>query len=175
MVFGDGKTKEFEYIQVDPPVSWDMKRFGPLGIDPMRWGGKTFIALCRQCEERYTEDPTVDAFGDPRPDHSFSSEEAKRPVCWDCQSAAFSDALEADILAMFEEKLGLAEKHRDALKGFIETMFTDPKKIVQVADLDNRVGSLERQIVIMWAIIGGLVVALLAIVVSLVVAFVGGA
>jgi hypothetical protein len=39
---------------------------------------------------------------------------------------------------VFEEKLELAEKHRNTLKDFIETMFTDPKKLMQVADLDKR-------------------------------------
>lgn len=53
-------------------------------------------------------------------------------------------------------------------------MFTEPKKMMQLADLDNRVKGLERQTNIMWAIIGGMIVALLAVVVALVIALVGG-
>lgn len=175
MVFGSGNAKEFEYIRLDPPVCWDMSWCLERGIIPDHWGGKTFIALCRKCEERHAEDPAVDALGHPMPNHLFTSEEDKRPVCWDCREAAFGEAFEHDIIAVLEEKLGLAEKHREALRSFIETIFTDPKKIVQLADLDNRVKGLERQNTIMWAVIGGLVIALLAVVVALVVALVVGA
>jgi hypothetical protein len=58
------------------------------------------------------------------------------------------------MLLVLEEKLGLAELHRDALKSFIETIFTDPQKILQVKDLDNRVRKLEKQNGRLWAALG---------------------
>ena len=58
------------------------------------------------------------------------------------------------MLLVFEDKLGLAELHRDALESFIETIFTDPQKILQVQDLDNRVRSLEKQTNRLWIAVG---------------------
>jgi hypothetical protein len=63
------------------------------------------------------------------------------------------------MLLVLEDKLGLAELQRDALKSFIETVFTDPQKILQVQDLDNRVRSLEKQTNRLW-IAGGLLAVL---------------
>jgi hypothetical protein len=65
--------------------------------------------------------------------------------------------------------LGLGETDRRAIKAFIETIFTDPKKILQVQDLDNRVRSLETQNNIMWGVIGGTIITLLALVVTIIV------
>lgn len=75
-------------------------------------------------------------------------------VCDDRQSATLSEALEEEMLLVLENKLGLAELHRDALKSFIETIFTDPQKILQVQYVHNRVLSLEKQTNRLW-IAGG--------------------
>jgi type IV secretory pathway component VirB8 len=58
------------------------------------------------------------------------------------------------MLLVLEDKLGLAELHRDALDSFIETIFTDPQKILQVQDLDNRVRNLEKQTNRLWIAVG---------------------
>jgi hypothetical protein len=74
-------------------------------------------------------------------------------VCKDCRSAVLSEALEGEMLRVLESKLGLAERDRDALKALIETIFTDPKKILQVKDLDNRVRELEKQNGRFWTLL----------------------
>ena len=40
-------------------------------------------------------------------------------MCDDCHSAALSEALEEKMLLVLDDKLGLAELHRDALESFI--------------------------------------------------------
>lgn len=70
--------------------------------------------------------------------------------CEQCRDESFAEALEADILDTLERKLGLTEKDRDALREFIQTVFTDPKKILKVQELDNRVAGLEKQISNLW-------------------------
>jgi hypothetical protein len=101
------------------------------------------IALCVRCEQRYTDDPNKDAYGIPIHD---DPEDDLEIVCRECQSAALSAALEGEML-------GLAERDRDALRSFIETVFTDPKKILQVQDLDNRVRELEKQNERYWTLL----------------------
>ena len=64
----------------------------------------------------------------------------------------------------------MAEKHRDALKLFIETIFTDPQKILQMQDLNNRVSDLEKQTGRLWVALGiaaGLVAISIAAVVAI--------
>jgi hypothetical protein len=73
------------------------------------------------------------------------------------------------MLLVLEDKLGLAKLHRDALKSFIETIFTDPQKILQVQDLDNRVLSLEKQANRLWIAVG-IARGLLALLITSVVA-----
>ena len=95
-------------------------------------------------------------------------------MCRDCHSAALSEALEEEMLLVLESKLGLAERDRDALRSFIETVFTDPKKILQVQDLDNRVRELEKQngrfwtaVQLAYGLLAVLITAVLAIAVAL--------
>jgi hypothetical protein len=116
---------------------------------------------------RYTEDPNKDAYGISIHDYP---EDDREIVCDDCRSAALSEALEEEMLRVLESKLGLAERDRDALRSFIETIFTDPKKILQVKDLDNRVRELEKHNGRLWtalAIEGGLLAVLIASVVAI--------
>jgi len=105
------------------------------------------------------EDPTRDVDGQPIPEEAILFEELREPVCDTCIEAN----RDAEIVAILEGKLGLSEKDRDALRSFIETVFTDPAKILQVKDLDNRVRSLERQNNIMWGLVGVLVAAVIAL------------
>jgi nucleoside-triphosphatase THEP1 len=84
---------------------------------------------------------------------------ASEAVCWQCRSEAFGQALRADMVQIIDETLGLGETDRRAIRSFIETIFTDPKKILQVRDLDNRVRYLEKQNNIMWTVIGGVIIA----------------
>ena len=79
------------------------------------------------------------------------------------------EALEADLLYVLEDKLGFAEKHRDALKLFIETIFTDPQKILQMQDLNNRVRELEKQTDRLWTVYVGAILALLVALAALVI------
>lgn len=48
----------------------------------------------------------------------------------------------------------MSEKDRGALRSFIETVFTDPKKILKVQELDNRVEGLEKQRTFLLWVIG---------------------
>lgn len=85
-------------------------------------------------------------------------------LCGACIADEQRAELEAEALEPPESKLGLAEKHRDALRSFVETVFTDPQMILQVNDLDNRVRSSERQNKnVMWGIVRVLVVAVIAL------------
>jgi hypothetical protein len=124
-------------------VKLDMSRLARLRSNPNDlWGNQTPIAICVRCERRYTEDPNRDHWG--LSVHEDWEDDLEN-VCDHCRDAALDEALEEHMLLVLEEKLGLAEVHRDALKSFIETIFTDPKKILQVQDLDNRVRELEKQ------------------------------
>lgn len=105
------------------------------------------------------EDPTRELDGSPIPEEAFPFREDMLPVCYSCIDAAEN----AEVVSVLESKLGLGERDRDALRSFIETVFTDPQKILQVKDLDNRVRSLERQNNIMWGIVGVLVAAVIAL------------
>jgi hypothetical protein len=107
---------------------------------------QTPIILCSQCGESYAEDETRDSQGRKRSEESLSADPPSPPKCWGCVLDGLSEDYRADMLAMLEEKLGLAEKHRDALKLFIETTFTDPEKILKLERINNRVESLEREV-----------------------------
>ncbi len=169
-----GTPRQFEYIEVDLQGLRNRTSYDS------RWGDFDYIKPCVRCG-RYTEDPTTDLYGNPLPDHHFYSEEDKLAVCIRCLKEDFGAALKEDTLQLLDETLGLAETDRGAIKAFIETIFTDPKKILKVQDLDNRVvglerqiGSVEKQISLMWTVIGGLVIVLLGVVVTLVVALIAG-
>lgn len=125
------------------------------------------IAPCVRCG-RLTEDRTRDAYGDPMPEHLFGPEEDKEAVCSVCRVQDISEALEEDLMLMLEKKLGLAERNRDALKSFIETIFTDPQKILQVQDLDNRVRSLQTQVNVLWTAVGGAIITLFVLIVTMI-------
>jgi hypothetical protein len=97
-------------------------------------------------------------------------EDELKVVCDDCQSAALSETLQEEMLLVLEDKLGLAELHREALESFIETHFTDPQKIPQMQNLDNRVVSVEKQTNSVWiavGIAGGLLAVLITSVVAI--------
>ncbi len=151
------KYPKFEYIPVNKQglskSMWD------------HWGELIPIALCSDCRRRMARDPTRNLDGTPLPEDAFLFEEEKQPVCDPCIHAAE----EADVLDLLERKLGLGERDRDALRSFIETIFTDPQKILQVRDLDNRVRNLEKQANVLWIVLG-VIVALLAIVATMAVA-----
>jgi hypothetical protein len=110
-------------------------------------GTLTPVALCANCERRYALDPTRHLLdGEPIANHFFESEEARKPVCDECRSEAFGEALQETMMEVLEEKLGLAEKDRDALRTFIQTIFTDPEKILKLERVNNRLESLEREV-----------------------------
>jgi hypothetical protein len=157
------QVPELRYVEVE-----DQARLASMRVQSSNWWGVQIpIALCVRCEMRYTEDPNKDAYGIPIHDYP---EDDLEVVCRDCQSAALSETLEEEMLRVLESKLGLAERDRDALRSFIETVFTDPKKILQVKDLDNRVRELEKHNGRLWAALGiegGLLAALLAAVVAI--------
>lgn len=144
---------EFEYIEIDddrPPELY----FNYL----------TPIILCKRCEERYTEDHERGGTGRPVIRSPWEEEEENPyfSFCEQCIGESFGEAFEHDVLSTIEKKLGLTEKDRDALKGFIQTIFTDPKKILKVQELDNRVAGLEKQVSSLWTALA-VSVALIAI------------
>jgi hypothetical protein len=173
---GNAKPLEFDvrsfvYLRLDHRHLRSVERSAEwvIFVDP-RGGGllscQTSVAPCVRCG-RYTEDPNRDSWGLPRRE---DPEDDLEVVCDDCQRAALSEAPEEEILLVLEDKLGLAEPHRDALRSFIETIFTDPQKILLVQDLDNRVRSLEKQTHRLWialGIAGGLLAVLITLVVAL--------
>lgn len=151
--------RELEYIDID---LWGVRRsFNYEG----GWGEFYPVARCVHCG-RYTEDPTKDAEGDPLPDYLFDSEEAKHPECTECLSEQLGEALKKDTLQILEDTLGLGETDRTAIRAFIDTIFTDPKKILKVQELENRVSGLEKQTTALWIALG-VAVALLAILATL--------
>jgi hypothetical protein len=164
-------VRTFEYLKlnhrhlegVDRSAEW------VVFVDPSGGGllsYQTSAAPCVRCG-RYTEDPNRDCWGFPRHE---DPEDDIEVVCDDCQSAALSEALEEEMSLVLEDKLGLAELHRDTLKSFIETIFTDPQKILQVQHLDNRVRCLEKQTNRLWIAVGiegGLLAALITSVVTM--------
>lgn len=155
------RVPELEYVAVE---SRSLARMRANWDD--WWGDQTPIANCVRCG-RYTEDPNRDAVGEPM--HQ-DPEDDLEPRCEDCAKEAFGEALEKDLLDFLERRLGLEERHRDALRSFIETIFTDPQKILQVKDLDYRVRELEKQNgLFRWVlgIEGGLIAVLIASVIAL--------
>jgi len=161
------EVPELRYVEVEDQAPLASMRFESSNW----WGVQIPIALCVRCEMRYTEDPNKDAYGIPIHDYP---EDDLEIVCRDCQSTALSEALEEEMLLVLESKLGLAERDRDALRSFIETVFTDPKKILQVQDLDNRVRELEKQngrfwtaVQLAYGLLAVLITAVLAIAVAL--------
>jgi hypothetical protein len=141
------KLNQGHFRNVERPEEWVM-------IEDPGGGGlmsdQTPVAPCVRCG-RYIEDPNRDSVGLPMHE---DPEDNLEVMCDDCQSAALSEALQEEMLLVLEDKLGLAERHRDALKSFIETIFTDPKKILQVQDLDSRVRELEKQNSRLWLALG---------------------
>lgn len=141
--------------------------------------GSTPVALCARCTDRFAEDPTRDIDGNRKEDFWFESEEDKVPICFRCEEELERRDTETKVLELLESKLGLAEKHRDALRSFIETIFTDPAKILRVEDLDNRVRNLEKQTDDLqkqtdriWTAFTGAILALLVALAALVVSVV---
>jgi hypothetical protein len=155
------EVPELRYVEVDT------MRVSRMSGYENWWGDQTPIAVCVRCGLRYTHDLNRGPAGDPMHE---DPEDDLEVVCADCQSAALDEALEEHMLRVLEDKLGLAEQHRDALRSFIETIFTDPQKILQVKDLDNRVRELEKHNGRLWtalAIEGGLLAVLIASVVAI--------
>ncbi len=152
------------------------KRIGAEGIhlafvEPARMPHRyrTPIIQCTNGCGRWAEDPTTDIFGDPLPDYLFESEEDKLAVCMQCRMDALDETLREVTVRTIEETLGLGEIDRSAIKAFIETVFTDPAKILQVQDLHNRVGELEKQNGRLWLALGicaGLVAISIAAIVA---------
>jgi len=106
------------------------------------WGVQIPIALCARCEMHYTEDPNKDAYGIPIHDYP---EDDLEVVCKYCLSKGAADALEQDILALLEEKIGLTEENKktlQALMGIIE----NPDRVMMVARVHDRVDELERRL-----------------------------
>jgi hypothetical protein len=156
------EVPELKYVAVEPRslarmrTNWDDW-----------WEDQILIALCVRCGRRYTENPNRDAAGEPMHQDPEDDHEA---VCKACLRKGSGEALEADFLFLMESKLGLEERHREALRSFIETVFTDPQKILQIKDLDKRVRELEKQNGRLWVALGitaGLVAISIAAVVAI--------
>jgi DNA-directed RNA polymerase subunit RPC12/RpoP len=131
------EVPELRYVEVDP------RQLGRLRSNLNNWWGDQIpIALCVRCERRYTEDPNKDAWG--LPIHE-DPEDDLEVVCKYCLSKGVADALEQDILALLEEKIGLTEENKktlQALMGIIE----NPDRVMMVARVHDRVDELERRL-----------------------------
>ncbi len=132
----------------------------------------TPVAPCVRCGA-FAEDPMRTLDHERVIDAELLSEEEKQVVCFECQKKERREQQETEVLELLESKLGLAEKDREALWSFIETIFTNPTKILQVKDLDNRVRSLERQTNLLWATFTGAILAFLIALAALVVSVFG--
>lgn len=163
------EVRGFEYVELKSEphtfgMDWNLiKHEGHLRAD------QTPVALCVRCGG-LAEDPTRDIYGLILLEHHFDSEEDKEPVGERCRDEEWDRALEEVVVQLLERKLGLSERDRDALRSFVETVFTDPRKILQVKDLDNRVRDLENQTGRLWVALGiaaGLVAVLIASVVAI--------
>jgi hypothetical protein len=166
-----GEVRGFEFIDAEGLKSrafkagvekWNMFVGGPgqrLLID------QTPVGLCANCGG-LAKDHTRDSWGLQKPEYYFFSEEEKELVCQRCLDEEERGETETAGLELVERKLGLSEKDRDALKSFIETVFSDPKKILKMQELENRVSGLERQIIALWIALG-VVGALLSIVAAI--------
>jgi hypothetical protein len=133
---------------------------------------RTPIVPCANNCGRWAVDLRRDDFGNPIPEHTYHNVggSAVRSICEWCEAERGEQELEEDVLELLERKLGLAERHRDALRSFIETIFTDPQKILQVQDLDNRVRSLQTQVNVLWGAVLGAIITLFVLVVTLIAA-----
>jgi hypothetical protein len=129
------------------------------------WGDQTPIASCVRCG-RYTDDPNRDIAGKPMNENPEDDREA---VCMTCLREGVSAALREEVVEIIDETLGLGEVDRKAIRAFIETIFTDPQKILQVQDLHNRVRELEKQTNYLWMAFMGAILALLIALAALVV------
>jgi DNA-directed RNA polymerase subunit RPC12/RpoP len=131
------EVPELRYVEVDP------RQLGRLRSNLNNWWGDQIpIALCVRCERRYTEDPNKDAWGVPMHE---DPEDDLEVVCKYCLSKGVADALEQDILALLEEKIGLTEENKktlQALMGIIE----NPDRVMMVARVHDRVDELERRL-----------------------------
>jgi len=153
---------ELRYVEVE-----DQARLASMRAQSSNsWGIQIPIALCVRCEMRYTEDPNKDAYGIPIHDYP---EDDLEVVCGECRRAAFGVALREDVVEIIDETLGLGEVDRKAIRAFIETIFTDPQKILQAQDLHNRVRELEKQTNYLWMAFMGAILALLIALAALVV------
>lgn len=132
------EVPELRYVEVE-----DQARLASMRAQSSNsWGVQIPIALCVRCEMRYTEDPNKDAYGIPIHD---DPEDELEVVCKHCISKGVADALEQDILALLEEKIGLTEENKktlQALMGIIE----NPDRIMMVARVHDRVDELERRL-----------------------------
>jgi len=140
------EVPELRYVEVDPARLDQLRR----NLSNW-WGDQTPIAICVRCGLHYTEDPNRDSVGEPMHE---DPEDDLEVVCDDCSEAALGAALREDVVEILDETLGLGEVDRRAIRAFIETIFTDPKKVLQVKDLDNRVRELEKQNNRLWIAVG---------------------
>lgn len=148
-----------EYVEPDQGklkvLSNDLKNpFMPdLDNDLKLFPEHTPVAPCVRCGA-VAEDPIRRLDHERIVGSDLWPEEEKQAVCFGCQEKEEREQQETEVLELLESKLGLAERHRDALRSFIETVFTDPQKILRVQDLDNRVGELEKQNGRLWVALG---------------------
>lgn len=131
------RVPELRYVEVDP------RQLGRLRSNLNNWWGDQIpIVLCVRCELRYTEDPNRDPAGEPMHE---DPEDDLEVVCKPCLAKGVAEALEQDILALLEEKIGLTEENKktlQALMGVIE----NPDRVIMVARVHDRVDELERRL-----------------------------
>ncbi len=93
-------------------------------------------------------------------------EDDREAVCFDCLWTAYTDARKGAIEGIIDERLDLSEKDRESLKKVVELVITEPDKVLELKDVGNRTSSLERQINVMWGIVGVLVAAVITLAIA---------
>lgn len=141
-----GEVRGFEYLDIDlGDVEWSTG-----GPGSNYFGRLTPVEPCVRCG-RPVEDLSRTEHGEVLQESILDEETfGGEAICDFCDADAEEVMFEEKVIDLLESKLGLEEKHRDALRSFIETIFTDPAKILQVQDLHSRVGDLEKQNGRLW-------------------------
>lgn len=155
---------EFEYLKID---LWAVSQSSGRGNE---FGVVTSLVPCADCGGP-AEDGTKNLQGETMPSVKNSVELfGDEPFCDQCIMEDQAQELEGDVLALLETKPGLGEEDRLALKSVVQTIFTDPAKILRVERTENRVSALEGQIKTFWVVLGiaaGLIAVLIAAVIAI--------
>lgn len=79
-----------------------------------------------------------------------------------CSGCLLTESLRQDTLRTLEDRAGLTDQHRQALRSLVEFAVENPEKVFNVERLHQRVGGLEKQVnFLKWGI--GIALAIVSI------------